>query len=125
MADPMYGRAILPDLDSDAPWVCPQCSMHLCRNDDLTANLCLVCWKPSFRNGDEMGSDMICCDGPTGGLFHKKCVAYTDEVALQADFWYCHACQYLADEEYVPLEWADGFNSWMCCFFRKPYRFTI
>ena len=100
----LYPRAILPDLDSDATWVCPQCSMHLCGNDDRTKHLCLVCWKPSARTSNEMGTDMIACDGPTGGLFHKKCIGYNEEVAMEADFWYCTACQPLADEDYVPLE---------------------
>jgi hypothetical protein len=101
----LYPRAVLPDLDSDTTWVCPQCSMHLCQNDDRTKHLCLVCWKPSARTGEhDMGTDMIACDGPTGGLFHKKCVGYDEQVAAEADFWYCAACQPLDEEEYVPLE---------------------
>jgi hypothetical protein len=45
----LYPRAVLPDLQSEDVWICPQCSMHLCRNDDKTGNLCLMCWKPSLR----------------------------------------------------------------------------
>ena len=72
----LYPRAVAPDLKSSSLWICPQCSMHLCRNNDKTSNLCLICWKPSQRSGQDMGGDMICCDNGVGSLFHKKCVNY-------------------------------------------------
>ena len=51
-----------------------------------------------------MGTDMIACDGEYGGLFHKKCVDYDEEEALEADFWYCAGCDMVKSVEYVPLE---------------------
>jgi hypothetical protein len=100
----LHPRAVAPDLKSPDVWICPQCSMHLCRNDDRTLNLCLICWKPSQRSGNDMGGDMICCDSGGGGLFHKKCVDYNEEEAAQVENWYCSACDTLVDDEYVALE---------------------
>jgi hypothetical protein len=100
----LYVRGVLPDLDSDEPWVCPQCSMHLCRNDDRTNNLCLLCWKPSARNGDSMGTDMIVCEGPGGGLFHKSCAGYDEEEMENLDDWYCLACEKVRDQEFDKVE---------------------
>jgi transposase len=101
----LYVRAVLPDLRSDDIWICPQCSMHLCRNDDRSAHLCLVCWLPSQRNGaDNMGTDMISCDSDCGGLFHRKCANYDEEVAVDTDHWYCAACDTLINDQYVGLE---------------------
>lgn len=52
-----------------------------------------------------MGKDMISCDGRFGGLFHRKCVGYDEaEMAAEADFWLCAACECLGDAEYIPLE---------------------
>jgi hypothetical protein len=91
----LYPNAEMPELDSNKVWVCPQCAMHLCQNDDRTRHLCLVCWEPSHRSGEEnMGTDMISCDGRFGGLFHRRCVNYDDaEMAASADFWLCAACE--------------------------------
>ncbi len=100
----LYPRAVTPDLKSADVWICPQCSMHLCRNDDRTSNLCLICWKPSQRNGNDMGGDMICCDNGGGGLFHKKCVNYNEEDAAQVENWFCSACDTLVGDEDVALE---------------------
>ncbi len=100
----LYSRAVAPDLRSPNLWICPQCSMHLCRNVDRTANLCLICWKPSQRSGNDMGGDMICCDSSAGGLFHKKCVDYDEEEAEQVENWFCPACDTLVDDNNVGLE---------------------
>jgi hypothetical protein len=100
----LYSRAVQPDLRSDDIWICPQCSMHLYRNDDHISNLCLMCWKPSQRNGDDMGGGMVCCDSDAGGLFHKKCVEYDEESIAQVQKWFCPACDTLAEDQYVELE---------------------
>lgn len=105
IGNPLYERAKVPNLRSDDEiWICPQCSMHLCNNDDRTSNLCLVCWQPSNRNGDDMGSDMICCDSDAGGLFHKKCVDYDEDDAFEHDHWYCAACDTLIEDQYKGLD---------------------
>jgi hypothetical protein len=106
IGDRLYARAKLPDLRrNDDLWVCPQCSMHLCRNDDKTAQLCLVCWKPSQRSGaTEMGTDMVCCDSDAGGLFHKKCVQYDELEEENEEHWLCVACDTLIEDGYEPLE---------------------
>ena len=44
----LYPHAVVPDLASNSLWVCPQCAMHLCQNDDRSKHLCLVCWQPSL-----------------------------------------------------------------------------
>jgi hypothetical protein len=106
IGDRLYPRAKLPDLRRrDELWVCPQCSMHLCRNDDKTAQLCLVCWKPSQRSGDtDMGTDMVCCDSDAGGLFHKKCVQYDELEEENEEHWFCVACDTLIEDGYESLE---------------------
>jgi hypothetical protein len=106
IGDRLYPRAKLPDLRrNDDLWVCPQCSMHLCRNDDKTAQLCLVCWNPSQRSGTtEMGTDMVCCDSDAGGLFHKKCVQYDEFEEENEEHWFCVACDTLIKDEYESLE---------------------
>lgn len=106
IGDRLYPRAKLPDLRrNDDLWVCPQCSMHLCRNDDKTAQLCLVCWKPSQRSGaTDMGTDMICCDSDAGGLFHKKCVQYDEFEEETEEHWFCVACDTLIEDGYESLE---------------------
>ncbi len=66
----MYPRAVLPKPGDDVAWICPQCSMHLCRNDDRTRYLCVACQQPSTRSGfGEMGGDMVQCDSDCNGLF--------------------------------------------------------
>jgi hypothetical protein len=106
IGDRLYTRAKLPNLRrKDDLWVCPQCSMHLCRNDDKTAQLCLICWKPSQRSGaTEMGTDMICCDSDAGGLFHKKCVQYDVLEEENEEHWFCVACDTLIEDGYESLE---------------------
>ncbi len=106
IGDRLYSRAKLPNLRcKDDLWVCPQCSMHLCKNDDKTAQLCLVCWKPSQRSGaTEMGTDMICCDSDAGGLFHKKCVQYDELEEGNEEHWFCVACDTLIEDGYESLE---------------------
>ena len=79
--------------------------MHLCKNDDKTAQLCLVCWKPSQRSGAaEMGTDMVCCDSDAGGLFHKKCVQYDELDEETEEHWFCVACDTLIEDGYESLE---------------------
>ncbi len=104
--DRLYPRAKLPDLRrKDDLWVCPQCSMHLCRNDDKTAQLCLVCWKPSNRSGaTDMGTDMVCCDSDAGGMFHKKCVQYDELEEENEANRFCVACDTLIEDGYESLE---------------------
>jgi hypothetical protein len=106
IGDRLYPRAKLPDLRRrDELWVCPQCSMYLCRNDDKIAQLCLVCWKPSQRSGDtDMGTDMVCCDSDAGGLFHKKCVQYDELEEENEEHWFCVACDTLIEDGYESLE---------------------
>lgn len=96
----------VPDPDEeDAPWVCPHCSHFLCANADRESHLCVACWKPTARFGDDEGTDMIVCDGPGGGLFHKTCVRYRDDKKDPPEDWRCPACEVLGDdEEWVELE---------------------
>lgn len=104
-----YERATDPaTVDEDDPWVCPQCAHHLCRNDDRHKDRCVMCGKPSMRNGAEnMGSDMISCDGHFGGLFHKTCARYVEaaEILDGSDNWFCLACD-------LVLENDDGERDW-------------
>jgi hypothetical protein len=51
-----------------------------------------------------MGTDMICCDSDGGGLFHKKCVNYNEDDAIQCDNWFCPACDSLIEDQYIGLE---------------------
>ena len=106
----LYKNAVDPAaVDKDDPRVCPQC---VCRNDDLTRDLCVMCGKPSARSGEGMGSDMVSCDGQWGGLFHKSCVHYdeAEEVREERDLWFCPACDSLAlvneaeDDEMAAIE---------------------
>ncbi len=99
----MYPRAVLPEPGDDVAWICPRCSMHLCKNDDRSRHLCVACHQPSTRSGfGEMGGDMVQCDSDCNGLFHKKCVNYENGEDLEA--WYCLACDGLIDDEYDPVE---------------------
>jgi hypothetical protein len=94
----LYKNAIDPEnVSEDEPWVCPQCMYYLCRNDDRTRHLCVMCGKPSARSGDRMGSDMVSCDGHWSGLFHKACARYDEaqELREENDTWFCPACDSL------------------------------
>ncbi len=91
----VYQHAMDPaGVGEDDPWICPQCMYHLCRNDDRTRDLCVMCGKPSARSGADMGTDMVSCDGRWGGLFHKSCARYdeADELRDGNDTWFCPAC---------------------------------
>jgi hypothetical protein len=57
-----------------------------------------------YGNGDDMGGDMVCCDSGAGGLFHKKCVVYDEESAVELEKWYCPACDTLVEDQYMGLE---------------------
>jgi hypothetical protein len=94
----LYKNAIDPEtVSEDEPWVCPQCMYHLCRNDDRSRDLCVMCGKPSARSGDSMGTDMVSCDGRWEGLFHKSCARYdeAEELREEHDTWFCPACDSL------------------------------
>lgn len=99
--EPGYEHAMpMPDPEDEAaPWVCPQCMHFLCRNADAESILCVGCWEHSGRYEGEAGSDMIVCDGPGGGLFHKKCVKYNEEREGPSEVWRCAACELFGDEE--------------------------
>ena len=108
LSDAKYARAVNPGIvEEDGEWICPQCSHHLCRNDDLTKALCVACGLPSVRSGDDMGRDMTACDSRAGGLFHKTCVSYDEDAELEegCDNWFCVACDsLLEDPEFEELE---------------------
>ncbi len=102
LKDERYKGATDPALvGADERWVCPQCTHHLCRNDDRTRGQCVLCHKESARSGADMGADMIACDGHWGGLFHKSCVLYdeADEIENECDMWFCPACDLLEDHQ--------------------------
>lgn len=94
----VYKNFINPEnVGEDEPWVCPQCMYHLCRNDDRSRDLCVMCGKPSARSGGDMGTDMVSCDGRWGGLFHKSCARYdeAEEIREENETWFCLACDSL------------------------------
>lgn len=87
------------------PFVCPQCSVHLCTNVDSESALCVVCGEPSKRNGPhDMGSDMICCDRDNGGLFHQSCVRIPEGGFEGSLNWFCIACDGLKDNGFEGIE---------------------
>ena len=94
---PAYFRA-LPSagVAKDRLWICPQCSHHLCRNDDLSSGLCLVCGLPSTQTDVD---DMVSCSSAHRGLFHKSCLSESQltEISLNQDSWLCMACAAFAD----------------------------
>ena len=79
------------------PWYCPQCAYHLCRNPSVLAKLCVSCAKPTNRTEDG-GQDMVTCDSPFSGLFHKRCVGYDvdDLEEVDDDDWKCPACDFFS-----------------------------
>lgn len=104
---PGYERAVpMPDpSDEQMSWVCPQCTHFLCWNAKNESHLCVSCWKGSERFGPEEGTDMIACEGPGGGLFHKSCVGYRSLEEDPPEDWMCPACEGVADDmEWVELE---------------------
>lgn len=76
----------------DEAWICPQCTYHRCRAPTSKLNLCIMCEKPSTRVGDRLGSDMVSCDSPRCGLFHKTCVGYNEDGDIGDSEWMCPAC---------------------------------
>lgn len=102
LGEPGYELAMpVPEPEEEeAPWVCPQCMHFLCRNADAEAKLCVTCWKQSDRVDDTQGSDMIMCDGPGGGLFHKDCVGYLNEAHDPPEVWRCSACDFLEEDRH-------------------------
>lgn len=46
----MRGRGVDPTtVANEECWWCPHCAHHLCRNEDVKKNLCVICEKPSAR----------------------------------------------------------------------------
>lgn len=88
------GRGVDPTtVAKEESWWCPHCAYHLCRNEDVKKNLCVICEKPSARP-DRLGTDMVTCDSAFGGLFHKTCVEYeADDVEDEDEIdWLCPVC---------------------------------